>query len=97
MYTIDGTVYASEPSADLQVTNCKSVGGGILLVTFSTGETRLLDATQLTAMPAFVPLRDQASLDAFEIEDGVVTWLGGSIAIAPEAMYVRSYEYPATA
>ena len=52
MYTVDGIVYASEPSAGLQVTNCRSVGDGILLVTFSTGETRLLDATQLTAMPA---------------------------------------------
>lgn len=97
MFTHDGMVYASEPAEIMSVEACRSLGDGILLVTFSTGETRLLDAFELTSMPAFEALRDQDVLDALTIEDGVVTWNGGAIDIAPEAMYARSYEYQMTA
>ena len=44
-------------------------------------------------MPVFAPLADQKILDAFSIEDGTLTWLDGSIDIAPQAVYSRSYEY----
>lgn len=84
-------MYASEPSDELEVETCRSVGDGILIVTFSTGEEELGDSTCLLDMPAFAPLADQEVLDAFAIEDGILTWLDGSIDIAPRAVYLRSY------
>ena len=93
MYEIDGIVYASEPVDDLSIAECRSVGDGILIVTFSTGETRLFDSTCLLDMPAFAPLADWTVLDAFVVEDGILTWLDGEIDIAPQAVYARSYEY----
>ena len=93
MFIKGGIVYASEPTAELEVVACRSVGDGILIVTFSTGETRLFDVTCLLDMPAFEPLADWNVAEAFSIEDGVLTWLDGEVDIAPQALYSRSYEY----
>jgi hypothetical protein len=93
MYLKDGIVYASEPTSGLEVSSCRSVGDGVLIVGFSTGETRLFDTTCLLDMPAFAPLRNQSILDAFSIEDGILTWLDGEIDISPQAVYSRSYDY----
>ena len=93
MFEKDGIVYASEPAADLKVTGCRSVGDGILIVDFSTGETRLFDSTCLLDMPAFAPLADWDVLDAFAIEDGILTWLEGEIDVSPQAVYARSFDY----
>ena len=94
MYEIDGIVYGSEPKPDMEVTRVKDVGDFILLVTFSPGETRLVDCTELFPVPAFARLADKAVFDTWAIEDGVLTWLDGEIDIAPEALYRRAYEYP---
>ena len=93
MYVQDGIVFGSEPTEGLSVSACRYVGDGTFLVTFSTGETRLFDATCLFDMPAFEPLKDSAVLERFSVQDGVLTWLDGSIDIAPEGIYARSYEY----
>ena len=93
MYVVDGIAYAGEAAEGLAVTACRSVGDGILAVTFSTGETRLFDATCLLDMPAFAPLADFEVVDAFALEDGVLTWLDGQLDIAPQAVYARSCEY----
>ena len=93
MFERDGIVYASEPCDELEVSACRAVGDGILIVTFSNGETRLFDSTCLLDMPAFEPLADEAVLEGFAIEDGLLTWCGGEIDIAARAVYARSYEY----
>ena len=97
MYVHDGMVYGSEPNAGLLVDQCRYVGDGIFIVLFSTGETRLFDATCLFGMPAFEALRDFSVLENFTIEDGVVTWLNGAVDIAPEGLYSRSHEYESVA
>lgn len=97
MYERNGLMCASEPVQELAVSECRYVGDEIFLVTFSTGETRLFDATCLFGMPAFEPLRDAALLEAFEVVDGVLTWMGGEIDIAPEGLYARSFEYETAA
>ena len=97
MFVKDGVVYASDSADGLEVAACRSVGDGILIVTFSTGETRLFDCTCLLGMPAFAPLANPEVLEAFRIVDGVLTWLDGEIDIAPEAVYSRSYEYGSVA
>ena len=97
MYEHDGLMCASEPSQELAVLRCRYVGDKIFLVDFSTGETRLFDATCLFDMPAFEPLKDPGILEAFTVDDGVLTWRDGEIDIAPEGLYARSYEYETAA
>ncbi len=64
-----------------------------MLVTFSTGETRLFDASPLLEMPVFAPLRSNEVFSGFAIDHGAVSWAGGDIDLAPETMYKMSYAY----
>ncbi|MEE1158180.1 MAG: DUF2442 domain-containing protein [Atopobiaceae bacterium] len=97
MYEVDGIVYASEPQEGMLVTGVRDTGDYIILVTFSTGETRLVDCTELFELPAFACLEDKAAFDTLEVRHGVLTWLDGKVDIAPEGLYARSYEYPVPA
>ena len=94
MFVSEGYVCASEPADNLKVTSARPVGNLCMLVTFNTGETRLLDATDLTDFEAFAPLADNALFADFQIDHGVLTWCDGDIDIAPEGLYGRTYEYP---
>ena len=98
MFEHDGYVYASEPAKGMKVRSARVVDDLCMLVTFSTGEVRLLDATELLCYEAFAPLADRDLFRAFAIERGVLTWADGEIDIAPEGLYRRTYEYlPAVA
>ena len=68
-----------------------------MLVTFSTGETRLFDASELLGFEAFASLADPRIFEEYSIERGVLTWANGEIDIAPEGLYRRTYEYAADA
>ena len=92
MYIIDDVCYAGEAVSDIKVKEATVLRGSMLLITFSTGEQRLFDATLLTGS-AFEPLKDEKTLADFTIFHGVMTWLNGEIDIAPETMYVESYPY----
>ena len=92
MYIIDDVCYAGEATPDIKVKEATMLRGGMLLITFSTGEQRLFDTTLLTGS-AFEPLKDEKTLADFTIFHGVMTWLNGEIDIAPETMYVQSYPY----
>ena len=76
MYIKDEICYAGELQKDIKVTGVKPLRGGILLVTFSTGEQRLFDATQLKGA-AFEPLKDERILNHPVIFHGVITWDDG--------------------
>jgi hypothetical protein len=89
---MDGIVYGGEPSESIKITNIKILPDYIILITFSTGETRLFDATILEGK-AFEPLKDKSVFQNAEIEHGVITWNNGEIDCAPEFMYENSYEY----
>ena len=52
MYIKDGICYAGELVEGITITNAKPLDGGMMLVTFSTGEKRLFDTTRLNA-PAY--------------------------------------------
>lgn len=93
MYVVDGIAYAGELVEGIEVVSAFYAGNSILLVTFSTGEVRLFDATCLLGMPVFKPLEDEAVVQDFRIECGALTWCSGEIDIAPEALYERSFEY----
>lgn len=94
MYIIDDVCYAGEKTQNIKIKEAKVLRGGMLLLTFSTGEQRLFDTTLLKGS-AFSPLKDEKVLEDFNIFHGVMTWMNGDIDIAPETMYADSY--PCTA
>ena len=56
MYIIDDVCYAGEATPDIKVKEATVLRGGMILITFSTGEQRLFDTTLLTGT-AFEPLK----------------------------------------
>lgn len=93
MHVLDGIAYADELRDGIKVEAAKAVNDMSMLVTFSSGETRLFDASQLVAKPAFEALGDYETFQSFDIDRGVVTWDRGNIDIAPETMYKMSFPY----
>ena len=92
MYIQNGICYAGEMQDNIEVTDAKPLRGGMMLVTFSTGEKRLFDTTALTGS-AFAPLADETIFRNPVIFHGVITWDNGKIDIAPETVYQNSYAY----
>lgn len=93
MFSLNGIVYASEKTENIQIASVKPLDDMMMILTFSTGEQRLFDATILTG-PAFKPLSDENIFKNCKIVDGVVTWMDEDIDCAPEYMYENSYAYP---
>ena len=96
MYIIDDICYAGEPQEGIRVTEATPLCGGMLLVTFSTGEKRLFDTTKLEGS-AFAPLADEEIFRHPVLFHGVITWNNGEIDVAPETVYRDSYAYEETA
>ena len=92
MYILDDICYAGELQEDIKVTEAKPLRGGMMLVTFSTGEKRLFDTTLLQGT-AFAPLADENIFRNPVLFHGVITWNNGEIDIAPETVYRDSYAY----
>lgn len=97
MFVIDGVAYAGQPVQDISVIRVKPLSDLCMLVTFSTGETRLFDATTLLRGPAFDVLRDEAVFSNPVVVDGICTWADGDLDVAPEFMYENSYAYDMSA
>ena len=97
MFVKDGNAYAGEPVHEMGVESARVTGELTMLVTFTTGETRVFDASYLLEQPVFKALGDQKIFSEFAIDHGVITWEDGEIDIAPESMYEHSYAYEAVA
>ncbi len=95
MYINDGIVYAGGFKENIKITNVKITAPHMMLLTFSTGEKRVFDATVLSGT-AFSPLQDEKVFENYELFHGVITWLDGQIDCAPEYMYQHSYSYTDT-
>ncbi|NEG96082.1 DUF2442 domain-containing protein [Bifidobacterium sp. SMB2] len=94
MFEVNGILYADEPAQELEVRSARVADDRIMLVTFSTGETRLCDFTEMyDDVPSFAPLRDEKTFEDFHIDHGVLTWCDGDIDISPTYLYEHSYEY----
>lgn len=94
MFVRNGIVYGDSGFKELEVRDARVTDDHIMVVTFSNGETRLCDFTEMfDDVPAFAPLRDETVFENFQIDDGVLTWKDGSIDIAPSYLYKHSYEY----
>ena len=96
MYILNDICYAGELQEGIKVTEVKPLRGGIMLVTFSTGEKRLFDTTLLQGS-AFAPLADEKIVSNPVLFHGVITWNNGEIDIAPETVYRESYAYESLA
>ena len=92
MYIKNGICYAGELEEGIKIVEAKPLRGGIMLITFSTGEKRLLDTTELK-VSAFAPLADEKIFNNPVLYEGVITWNNGEIDLAPETVYLKSYPY----
>ena len=92
MYIKDGICYAGELVEGIKVKSAQVTDKTMMMVTFSTGEVRIFDATQLEGS-VFKPLKDKAVFEDFTIRHGVLTWCNETIDIAPEALYELSLPY----
>lgn len=92
MYEINGICYAGKYKEGIKISTAKVLQGGMMLVTFDTGEKRLFDATSIKGS-AFEPLKNEEILRNFSIFHGVLTWKNGEIDIAPETVYYDSLAY----
>ena len=96
MYVLNNICYAGEMQDGIKITEAKPLRGGMMLVTFSTGEKRLFDTTLLKGS-AFEPLADEKIFMNPVLFHGVITWNNGEIDIAPETVYKESYAYQSQA
>lgn len=94
MYMIDNICYAGELIEGIKVKEVQVLQDKILLVTFSTGEKRLFDVTELKGS-AFNILNDEKIFNKPKLNRGVITWNDGQVDIAPEMVYSKSYPYTA--
>ena len=92
MFEVNGIVYANSFTNSIKVTDAKVTDHLMMLITFSTGEKRVFDASILTGN-AFEPLNDIDVFENFKIVHGVITWLDEDIDCSPEYMYEHSYAY----
>jgi hypothetical protein len=92
MFIKNDICYADELKEGIKITDAKPLRGGMMLVTFSTGEQRLFDTTLLQGS-AFEPLKDENIFRNLVVFHGVLTWANGEIDIASETVYMESYAY----
>ena len=93
MFEVNGILYAGSAKELLKIQDAKVTGEKMLLLTFSSGEKRVFDATVLNE-EVFTPIIDPDIFSNFKIVLGVVTWMDEEIDCAPEYMYEHSYTYP---
>ena len=92
MYKIDGICYAGNRGGEMRIIDARPLQGGMLLVSFASGEKRLFDTTVIEGH-AIAPLRDGAAQDTVRVELGFISWPDGAIDISPEYVYEHSVVY----
>lgn len=92
MFISNGIVYGGQPEETIKVKSVKPLDDMMMIITFSSGEQRLFDASILSG-PVFEPLKNADIFKQAVVDHGVVTWQDGEIDCAPEFMYENSYEY----
>lgn len=93
MREINGIIYADDTNTPLRIMHVMALSDMMMLLTFSTNEQKLYDASQLLSYPAFAKLADENVFSTPVLVDGVVTWDNENIDIAPETMYENSAIY----
>lgn len=81
---------------EIKVRAIKVYDNWTMLVTFENDEQRIFDLEDVLEMSAFKTLEDIDNFKTAKVRNGVVTWLGGEVDLAPQTMYRMSYEYDTT-
>ena len=89
MHEVNGICYADSREDGPRIVEATPLSDGMLLVTFLSGERRLFDTTKVEG-PAFTPLRTGLAQHTIKVEHGFISWLDGSIDLAPEYVYSHS-------
>ena len=78
-----------EQSNELKwVTAARALDGYQLELTFNDGQRRIFDCESLiNQYKLFAPLRDRDVFTRFSLDGWTVTWLDGTVDIAPEHLY----------
>ena len=92
MYVVNEICYAGNDEKEIKIIAVKPLVGRMLLVTFSTGESRLFDTTMLKGS-AFDVLDNEEIFNNPVLFHGIFTWNDGEVDIAPETVYAESYPY----
>lgn len=92
MYIFDDICYTPASLEEIRVTAVQALQGGILLITFLSGELKLFDTTTLEG-EVFLPLKDDRVFNTAKVNHGFVYWLDGEIDIAPKYLYEHSMPY----
>ena len=92
LYVVNEICYAGSDEKEIKITTVKPLVGRMLLVTFSTGESRLFDTTMLKGS-AFDVLDNEEIFNNPVLFHGIITWNDGEVDIAPETVYAESYPY----
>lgn len=92
MYVVDDICYAGSPAEEIRIVEAKPLQGGMLLVSFTSGEKRLFDTTAIEGS-AFEPLRQGIAHETVSVFHGFPTWLEGQIDLTPEYVYEHSIAY----
>ena len=93
MFINNGIVYGEDREGLIRIHSVRALNDMMMILTFSSGERRLFDATILNGT-VFEPLKNPEIFQDVSVEYGVVTWMKGEIDCAPEYMYQHSYKYP---
>lgn len=73
------------------VTAARILDDYCLELTFNDGNVRIFDCKSLIDQyKVFAPLHDKAVFENFELDGWTVTWLNGTVDIAPEHLYAES-------
>ena len=93
MYVLNDIAYASNNEQDLKIEKFKIIADLCMLITFSNGEKRIFDATNLLKYPIYQKLKEYDVFNNAYIENGILVWNEGKIDISPETVYCNSFEY----
>lgn len=89
MFVLNGIVHASEKQENIEILSAKPLDDMMMILTFSTGEQRLFDATILKGA-AFQPLTNDTIFKNCKVVNGVVTWMKILTALPNTCMNIVS-------
>ena len=82
-------LYADDKSEMISVQSVRPMPDYHLWLRFADGEICSFDMTPLLGIPCCQLFRDPSVFDRVYLDDGIPTWLDGTVDIAPETLYVQ--------
>ena len=89
MTTSDGWCFADNAEQMLSIVSAENLGDYKLKVAFNDGLERVFDGRSLLSGEVFAPLADEAKFADFCLDGETLTWMNGTLDIAPE--FVREH------